>query len=140
MACDWLGVARTTFSPGLAAGLGEELADGLGDEPDEGLGLFFVGLKLELGAGLTDRTGALLLAAGVVVTVGLGVPAELALVVRSDVFSADRAAVAGVDAGGHTCCEQGITALLLTPLLAVSRMTITASAVTRTVGKITAQK
>jgi hypothetical protein len=46
LAGDRLGVARTTFRPGLA--------DGLGDEPDDALGLAFVGLKFELGAGLAD--------------------------------------------------------------------------------------
>jgi hypothetical protein len=122
-------VARTTFRPGPAAGFG--------DEADEGLGLAFAGLRFELGAGLANCIGAVLPVAGVV-TVRLAVPAELALVVRLDVLFADRAA--GVEAGGHSCCEQGIMALLLTPRLAVSRMTATASAVTRTVGKITAQK
>ena len=126
----WPGIARTTFSAGLA--------DGLGDEPDDALGLAFAGLKLELGAGLADCGDVLLLAAGVVATAGL-VPAELAPVVRLDVFFADCDA-AGVDAGGHICCEQGTTGLVLTPLLAVSRMTITATAVNRTVGKMTAQK
>jgi hypothetical protein len=67
----------------------------------------------------------------------MAVPVEL--VVRLDAFFADCEA-AGVDAGGHICREQEIMAVLLTPLLLVSRMTTTASAVTRTVGKITAQK
>lgn len=122
------------------------LADGLGDEPDDGFGLAFEGLKFELGAGLfevgagpDDRTGALLLVAGVVVAAGLVVPAELAPLVRLDVFFADPDA-AGPDAGGHACVEQGITGFVLTPLLAVSRTTTTAIAVTRTVGKMTAQK
>mgnify|MGYP003623117291 CR=1 FL=1 len=70
---------------------------------------------------------------------GLVVAAELALAARLDVLFADGDA-AGVDAGGHSCCEQGIMALPLIPLLEVSRMTTIASAVTRTVGKITAQK
>jgi hypothetical protein len=127
------------------------LADGLGDEPDDGFGLAFEGLKFELGAGLfevgagpDDRTGALLLVAGVVVAVGLVVPAELAPLVRLDVFFADPDAAdpdpGDPDAGGHACVEQGITGLVLTPLLAVSRTTTTAIAVTRTVGKMTAQK
>lgn len=121
----WPGFVRTTFSPVPAAGLG--------DEPDGGLGLVFAGLKLELGAGLDDPRDALLLVAGVV-------PAELAPVVRLDVFFADCDAEADVETGGHSCCEQGITGLVLTPLLAVSRTTITATAVTRTVGTMTAQK
>ena len=122
----WPGFVRTTFSPAPAAGLG--------DEPDEGLGLVFAGLKLELGAGLDDPRDALLLVAGVVV------PAELAPVVRLDVFFADCDAEADVETGGHSCCEQGITGLVLAPLLAVSRTTITATAATRTVGTMTAQK
>jgi hypothetical protein len=122
----WPGFVRTTFSPGPAAGLG--------DEPDEGLGLVFAGLKLELGAGLDDPRDVLLVVAGVVV------PAELAPVVRLDVFFADCDAEADVETGGHSCCEQGITGLVLTPLLAVSRTTITATAATRTVGRMTAQK
>ena len=116
---------RTTFSPGPAAGLG--------DEPDEGLGLVFAGLKLELGAGLDDPRDVLLVA-------GVAVPAELAPVVRLDVFFADCDAEPDVETGGHSCCEQGITGLVLTPRLAVSRTTIIATAVTRTVGTMTAQK
>lgn len=125
----------------LSAGL----ADGLGDEPDDGLGPAFEGLKFELGAGLFEVGAGLddptdvLLVAGVVATAGLVVPAELAPLVRLDVFFADCDA-ADPDAGGHACCEQGITGLVLAPLPAVSRITTTAIAVTRTVGKMTAQK
>ncbi len=125
----------------LSAGL----ADGLDDEPDDGLGPALEGLKFELGAGLfevgaglADPAGALLVA-GVVVTAGLVVPAEVAPLVGLDVFFAGCDA-AGPDAGGHACVEQGITALVLAPRPAVSRITTTPIAVTRTVGKMTAQK
>ena len=128
---EWLGVARVTFSAGLV--------DGLGGEPVDGLGLAFEGLKFELGAGLDDRNDPLLLVTGVVAAGVLAILAELAPFVRLDVFFAD-CDEEDADAGGHTCCEQGITGLVLAPLPAVSRITTTAIAVTRTVGKMTAQK
>jgi hypothetical protein len=139
------------FGPDAApATLGPGLADGLGDRLDEELGLAFPGLEFELGEGLEDGPDVPL-GVGAAVTVGpswrAAVVAALALVVAAAadvvVFFAgcvDPPDGADVETGGQSCVEQGIMTLRLTPLLAVSRITTTASAVTRTVGKMTAQK
>lgn len=144
------------FGPDAApATLGPGLADGLGDRLDEELGLAFPGLEFELGEGLEDGPDVPL-GVGAAVTVWpswrAAVVAALALVLATPalapaadvvVFFAgcvDPPAGADVETGGQSCVEQGTMTLRLTPLLAVSRITTTASAVTRTVGKITAQK
>lgn len=138
----WPAAARATLGPGLA--------DGLGDRLDEELGLAFPGLEFELGEGLEDWPDVPL-GVGSAVTVG---PRRAAVVAALALVLAPVAAVvvfflAGcvdppgdgdVETDGHSCAEHGIMTLRLTPLLAVSRITTTASAVTSTVGRMTAQK
>jgi hypothetical protein len=131
-----LSIARVTLSTGVAEGLAGEL----------GGGLVLVGLKFELGDGLDGWLDAFLVTN---VTVGelnsravvAAVPSPAAWVDVSLAAWADL--VETVDpGGGHVCVGQATMGLRVTLLLGlpVWRIRTTASAVTSTVGRITAQK
>jgi hypothetical protein len=126
----WLSVARVTLSTGVAAGPSDELS---------GVPVL-LGLKLELGAGLDDGADR-----PPVADATAGELKLRAVAVSPEAWAA--AFLAGLadaeDPGGrHTCSGQVTTGLrmVLLPGLAVWRTRTTASAVTSTAGKITAQK
>jgi hypothetical protein len=130
---DWLSSARVALRTGLAEGLAGEPGDGL----------VWAGLKLELGEGLDGRLDARPEAdrtAGELESLAV-VSATLNPAADVDVFLAGCTDCVAPGAG-HICFGQVTMGLRVSLLLVlpVSRIRATASAISTTVGKITAQK